>query len=148
MDRYKDFHFSFKRGFSLAELIVILVIVALSVALGIPSYRKAIQKAQEKEVTVFSEALRDAEHQYYLEHDTYVECGYEGVDECNAVLQVSLPQGREELKEEWQYFVKSDDLTSYFCVGAENTSTKENYCLAGDIDQTLSKGACAPEGCQ
>lgn len=148
MNKDKGSFFCTGRGFSLTELVIILVIVAIAVALGVPSYRKAMQRAQEKEVTVFSEALRDAEHQYYLEHGRYVRCNNTGTGtQCNEVLQVSLPAGGTGL---WNYFVRSDNLTSYFCVGARKIQGGDtlNYCLPGDIDQKIAKTTCDPAGCQ
>ena len=60
-----------EQGWSLTELMVVLVIIGILVMLAIPIYRNITTKAKETEAKIMLGQLATLEKAYYLEHDTY-----------------------------------------------------------------------------
>lgn len=60
-----------KRGFTLLELIVVIIIVGILATLGFTQYTRMIEKGRTAEAKSVLGALRTAEQSYYLERSTY-----------------------------------------------------------------------------
>ena len=99
------------KSFTLAELVIVVVIVGIFAAVAIPSYRRAVLKIQDKEACAMLSLIRQAERDYRLEYSTYVGC----VDTaaCNATLNLSLSN------ESWEYSVPNSAAAT-FCAQAVN----------------------------
>lgn len=61
-----------KKGFTLLELTVVLVIIGILAAIGLPSYSKVIERSRAAEGASILGALRAAQLRYYDEHDNYL----------------------------------------------------------------------------
>jgi prepilin-type N-terminal cleavage/methylation domain-containing protein len=60
-----------RNGFSLIELLVVIAIIATLVALAIPNYVSARQRAQDVKIKSEMTALKDALRLYYNDFETY-----------------------------------------------------------------------------
>jgi prepilin-type N-terminal cleavage/methylation domain-containing protein len=88
----------FLTGFTLIEIMVVLVIVGLTMGYAVPSYLEAIERARNREAINMIKSMATAAKNYYLKHGQYVGCndpyiGYAGTDACSSLLGLNLPKG-------------------------------------------------------
>jgi general secretion pathway protein G len=60
-----------KRGFSLLELLFVLIIIGLILGVAVPNMMRAIDRERERQTKANAEALRSAIHQFFLQHEHY-----------------------------------------------------------------------------
>lgn len=60
-----------KKGFTIIELIIIVVIIAIIVGFAVPKYEIAMRKAAEREMVLYLETLYGAEQMYFSKYNTY-----------------------------------------------------------------------------
>ncbi len=61
-----------RRGFTLIELMVVVAIIALLVAVGLPQYTGAQKKARDARIKADLKAIQNAEEVYYSTNNAYV----------------------------------------------------------------------------
>ena len=61
-----------KKGFTLLEVLVVIIIIGILAALALPQYMKTIKKARVAEATSNIGSIRGAEIRYYQENDAIV----------------------------------------------------------------------------
>jgi type IV pilus assembly protein PilE len=60
-----------EEGFSLPELLVVLVIIGILVMIAIPIYQNVTTKAKTTEAKIMLRQVETLQKAYYLEHDVY-----------------------------------------------------------------------------
>ena len=60
-----------KQGFTLIEMLVVVLIMAILAAIALPHYQLAIDKARYTEAIAYFDAIKNAEEMYYLMHRKY-----------------------------------------------------------------------------
>ena len=65
-----------EHGFTLVELIIVVIIVGILAAVAIPMYRGATDRAKASECESALGAIRSAMRVYYAEHGTYASASF------------------------------------------------------------------------
>ena len=60
-----------KKGFTLIEMLVVVLIIGILAGVALPQYTSAVRKARVAEAKISLRALIDAEDRYILEHNDY-----------------------------------------------------------------------------
>ena len=59
------------RGFTLLELLIVVVIIGILASVGVPRYNKVVKKAKVAEADAVLGAMRGSEMRYYAENGVY-----------------------------------------------------------------------------
>ena len=86
---------------TLAEVLVVLVILAIFVSLAVPKFERSMESAVGREARVSLELIFAAEQVVYAQTGAYVDCDdiNNGFGDCNNKLNITLRPGN------WQYVV-------------------------------------------
>ena len=78
-------------GFTLVELMIVVIIVGILAAVAIPMYQGATERAKASEAVAALGTIRGALRVYYAEHGTYVNAAFidNALVTVNSILDVS-----------------------------------------------------------
>jgi len=125
-----------QKSFSLTELIIVIVVVAILAAFLIPGFRQGRENALNKEAKAMLKLVQAAEKMYRLEIGWYVPCADTAA--CNAQLNLDLTDVGGQ--NEWEYDV-SDTSTTQF-EGRASGPTSDNWCINEDMDEATADATC------
>ena len=137
------------KGFTLVEVMVVVIIIGVLAAIGIPQYTKTLEKGKMREAEANLYTMYMAEKMYKLDHpsttvSTYACCSFGlkpseklgicpsytpktagTVDSCNDILDLEMT------KKYFNYKVETEGtgLTSRFYVVADRNSGKFDGCI-------------------
>lgn len=86
-------------GFTLVELIIVIIIIGILATFAMPAYRVTKERALDDEAQANLKLIRAAERIYRMELGEYAACN--GIDEINNYLKLSIPVGNPN----WNYKV-------------------------------------------
>ena len=113
-----------KKGVTILEILVVLIIIGILVALALPNFGKTKESALEKEAQANLRLISAAEKIYYMENDFY----FTNTDlaTINSNLKLSLPA------ENWNYKIDPD---TGFTGKAQRVSDAANtWCIDPAVD--------------
>ena len=112
-----------RESFTLAEVIVILVILAILTAMAVPLYMKASERALNREAQAMLELIVQAEKVYRLELTGYVNCS--NASDCNSELFLNLPTS----SSNWRYNVTGAGVNVFSAVALRNGSDNRTWTI-------------------
>ncbi|MCD6539230.1 MAG: prepilin-type N-terminal cleavage/methylation domain-containing protein [Candidatus Omnitrophica bacterium] len=125
-------------GFTLAEVIIVVVIIGILATLAVPNYIKAVERTRNKEAISMLKLIQQAEKMYRLENNGYVACNSNA--NCNNKLKLNLPSGGN-----WDYKVTNVDNNSkppkFTAKALRNGLDKRTW----SIDQDDKEPICSPK---
>ena len=98
-----------RKGFTLLELIVVIIIIGILATLGFTQYTKMVEKGRTAEARSILGTIRTAQESYYLENGSYAT--------SLSSLPVEAPS--------------SCTTTHYFSYSTDGTTTTATRCTSG-----------------
>ena len=89
-----------KKGFTLLELLVVVLIIGILAGIALPQYQKAVMKSRYSAMMDIVNAINDAEDRYYLLHDKYAST-FDGLD--IDLSGCSLSSNKKKCSYDWGY---------------------------------------------
>lgn len=130
----------FKAGFTLVELIIVLLIVGVLATLSVPLYTTMQERVADKEAISNLKIVQAAEKDYMLEMSTYYPSAgsQSNIDTINQELNLGLPNGS---SRKWNYRVWSTGCSRATRNGGDSRSW---YMTINDADDEPDSGAGCP----
>lgn len=121
-------------GFTLLELVVVVVIISILVSLAVPIYRKAVRKAKDRDAQGMLMLVQQAEKVYREETGSYVNCT--SAFDCSNILRLNLPSGS------WAYSASDADEND-FCAQAQGVDIgTANWYINATSSEASSGDIC------
>jgi prepilin-type N-terminal cleavage/methylation domain-containing protein len=115
-----------KNGFSLIELLVVIIIISILASIGYPLLTGAKERALDKEAIANLKLLQAAERIYRMENGTYYPPASIGrqndIEQLNINLKLTLPSGS---NRNWNYAAKTY-VSGNCCLDASRAQTGIN----------------------
>jgi prepilin-type N-terminal cleavage/methylation domain-containing protein len=127
-----------QKGFTLAELLIVIVILGILGGIALPRFYPQQEKARVAEAVAMLSAIRQGEMGYHLETGTYLALDYNSGETEWGKIGIERPADTQ-----FKYSVASDDGQA----GAERVSSDSKYngkVILLNIDGTWDIGSSHP----
>ncbi|MCP4649306.1 MAG: type II secretion system protein [PVC group bacterium] len=131
-----------KKGFTLVELLMVVIIIGILVTIAVPNYFRSIERAKGGKAKAAIDVIRKASIQYRALNDTFPPTDITELDGMeipgNMTAATPFDDG------DWQYTV-SGDATTVSIVATRNAGEHSTETLTMDVDGTITNSATPNE---
>jgi len=113
-----------KKGFTLVEVLIVVIIIGILAAIGVPQFADSIEKAKGGEARAGLGHVQTGEKVYYAERETYTT--------ALSDLDISLTQRY------WSFSIGNSSSTQYLATAVRSGGTRSGQTLNMDQDGTIS----------
>lgn len=136
-----------KSGFTLLELLIVIVIIGVLAVLFIPGFRQAKERALNDEARASLKLIQSAEKIYRMEWNAYAgpytDPAPGPINSINNNLKLSLPNGT---TRNWNYTIPAATATTFQAQGSRQIGSGYNRVFT--IDQVLEEPTCTGDFCK
>jgi prepilin-type N-terminal cleavage/methylation domain-containing protein len=146
----------YEKGFTLIEIMVVIVIMSVIAGFSIPNFRKAVRKSHEQDALLQLQVIFAASHFYYSKNGNFLDSGgsIEDLDFINTNLGINV------VANGLTYTYQSDGTTYYYAwanwdeAGVANDFTlriskielNRNFAWGPPYNPCCSAGSCPSGG--
>ncbi len=117
-------------GFTLLELLVVVIVVAILAGIALPNFTKAIEKAKVQEAQGVLNTLFQAERIYRLDHDTFTTLA---LLDANGYLTNPNPNAN------WNFSTSGETSTAFLAAATRTSGAHLNNTV--EVDQNFTGSA-------
>jgi len=121
-------------GFTLVELIIVIIIIGILSFLGMPMYIRAMEGSRNKEAKSQLSLIAEAERMHWLEERNYITCN--DISDCNDKLHLNLPQGSS-----WDYTVSSSGASSFSAQAVRKEADNRVWTINESLNLSCNNAA-------
>ena len=111
------------KGFTLVEVLIVVIIIGILAAIGIPQFATSIEKAKGGEARAGLGHIQTAEKVYFAENEFYTN--------NLANLDISLTERY------WDFTITTPSSTEYTATAARSGGTRSGQTITMDEDGTI-----------
>ena len=101
-----------KKGFTLIEILVVVLIIGILTAIAFPKYQKAVAKTRYAELKNLTNSIYYAQKRYYLANETYADT----FDKLDIQIKDGSNTGQVRYGTTGQYCIISISATYQYCI--------------------------------
>ncbi|MBI4335499.1 MAG: prepilin-type N-terminal cleavage/methylation domain-containing protein [Candidatus Omnitrophica bacterium] len=105
-----------RKGFTLLELLVVIVIIGILASIAIPNYQGMVEKSKADQAKTYLKVIRTGEKIYYANNTSYTACG--------GAVDIKSKLGAEITEENYTFSVTSSAETTFLATAARNSDGK------------------------